>query len=176
VLCVALLAVASTSCASGNGDRPGAVASSSGPAVPAVARTRLPGFDETRITVRAAAGDLLAWCLLLAQTEAQRQRGLMAVTDPDLGGYDGMLFRFPADTTVAFYMRNTPMPLSIAFVDRNGQLVSTADMAPCEDRAGCPTYPAAGPFRVAIEVPEGQLGRLGITLGATLTDDRTGCG
>ena len=76
----------------------------------------------------------LAWCMLLAETEAQHNRGLMQVTDPTLGGYDGMLFRFDADTNDQFYMRNTPMPLSIAFIASNGDVVSTTDMAPCDDR------------------------------------------
>ena len=58
----------------------------------------------------------LMWCMLLAATQAQHNRGLMQVTDPTLGGYDGMVFRFDTDVKDRFYMRNTPMPLSIAFI------------------------------------------------------------
>jgi uncharacterized membrane protein (UPF0127 family) len=138
------------------------------------ARTRLDGFGETHVSVEDPAG-ALAWCMLLAETEAQHDRGLMQVTDPTLGGYDGMLFRFAADTNDQFYMRNTPMPLSIAFIASNGDVVSTTDMAPCDDRAGCPLYSAARPYRIAIEVPQGQLGRLGIEPGAKVTDDARSC-
>jgi uncharacterized membrane protein (UPF0127 family) len=141
--------------------------------VPAVARTPLEGFGETRITVRKADGGLLAWCLLLAETDAQRARGLMQVTD--LKGYDGMLFRYPGPVTEAYYMRNTPTPLSIAFVDGNGALVSTAEMPPCGDVADCPTYPPAGPFMTAIEVFQGGLPNLGIVPGSTVTDDHRSC-
>lgn len=137
-------------------------------------RTPLPGFSETHLTVTTSKGTLM-WCLLLAETEAQHNRGLMQVTDPTLGGYDGMLFRFPQDTQVRFYMRNTPMPLSIAFVSSDGKVVSTTDMAPCADRADCPLYDAKGPYRTAIEVPQGGLSRLGIEPGVTVTDDHRTC-
>jgi uncharacterized membrane protein (UPF0127 family) len=138
------------------------------------ARTPLPGFGETHVTVETSS-DTLAWCMLLAETEAQRNRGLMQVTDPTLGGYDGMVFRFDSDTSDAFYMRNTPMPLSIAFISSSGDVVSTTDMAPCADRDGCPLYNAAAPYRIAIEVPQGHLGRLGIMSGNKVTDDHRNC-
>ncbi len=65
----------------------------------------------------------LAWCMLLAATQSQHNRGLMQVTDPTLGGYDGMVFRFDGDDRHdRFYMRNTPMPLSIAFIASNGEV------------------------------------------------------
>lgn len=129
------------------------------------ARVPLEGFGEIALTVApAGGGDLLAWCLLAAATEAQRGRGLMQVTD--LQGYSGMAFLYDSDVTNAFYMRNTPTPLSIAWISADGALVSTADMAPCEDRDGCPTYAPAGPYRTAIEVFQGNLGALGIAEGA----------
>ncbi len=105
-------------------------------------------------------------CALLADTEAQQELGLMNRTD--IGGYDGMLFRFAADTTVSFYMKDTPLPLSIAFFDGNGQFVSTTDMAPCIDQSSCPLYNAARPYRYALEVPEGALPRLAIGPGTRL--------
>ncbi len=126
------------------------------------------------MTVETPTG-ILEWCMLLAETGAQHSRGLMQVTDPTLGGYDGMLFRFTEDTNDRFYMHNTPMPLSIAFIASNGDIVSTTDMAPCDDGAGCPLYSAAAPYRFAIEVPQGHLGRLGIGPGAEVTDDARRC-
>ncbi len=145
--------------------------------VGAPARVLLPGFGEVRVSVRTAQGDFLAWCLLLAATEQQRERGLMTVTDTNLGGYDGMLFRWGnGDVTESFWMRNTPQPLSIAYIDGAGHLVSATDMTPCDDSDQCPTYPAAGSYRIAIEVPLGRLARLGIAPGATVVDEHTGCG
>lgn len=132
------------------------------------ARVPVEGFGEIALVVEpVGGGDLLSWCLLLAEQAEQRSRGLMEVTD--LQGYSGMAFVYDTDVTNGFYMRNTPTPLSIAWIDASGSLVSTADMAPCEDREGCPTYRPSGPYRVAIEVLQGNLDDLGIVPGATMT-------
>lgn len=120
------------------------------------------GFRIEGGTAQAAA----ARCALLAETAAQQGRGLMNRTD--LGGYDGMLFKFASDTNSAFYMKDTPLPLSIAFFDASGQFVSTADMTPCIDQPSCPTYSAARPYRWALEVPQGALPRLSIGPGTRL--------
>jgi uncharacterized membrane protein (UPF0127 family) len=148
-------------------------------AVPiASARTALPGFGEVAIQVTAADGSVQTWCLLLAETEGQHERGLMEVTDPQLGGYDGMYFRFAEDHDAGgFYMRNTPQELSIAYLDGGGGLVSTSVMAPCGDVDGCPTYDAAGPYRATIEVPTaaGGVERLGITPSAVVQDLHSTC-
>jgi uncharacterized membrane protein (UPF0127 family) len=140
-------------------------------------RIPLPNFGETRISVRNA-DQVLAWCLLLAATAHQRERGLMQVTDPTLGGYDGMLFRYDHDidpAKEAFWMRNTPMPLSLVYLDNAGNVVSTADMVPCGDRPDCASYPAAGTYRTAIEVPQGNLTRLGIGPASIVVDEKTAC-
>lgn len=129
-------------------------------------RTPLDGFGETAVAVTDAEGDVTGWCLLAALAGEQRQRGLMEVTD--LGGYAGMVFAFPEDVYASFYMRNTPTPLSIAFVDADGEVVSTADMEPCANVEGCPTYAAEGPYRFAVEVPQGELPTLGIEPGSRL--------
>lgn len=100
-------------------------------------------------------------CLLLAQTPEERARGLMEIED--LAGYPGMLFVFPTDSEGGFWMRNTPMPLSIAYLDADGRIVSTADMDPCGDVDTCPSYPAAGAYRFTVEVPQGDLEELGLT-------------
>jgi uncharacterized membrane protein (UPF0127 family) len=145
---------------------------------PAVAgRTPLDGFGETQISVKTAE-KVLKRCLLLAQNAQQRQRGLMQVTDPTLGGYDGMLFRYDQDvdpTQEAFWMRNTPMALSIAYLSSDGHIVTAVDMQPCADSPDCPPYPAAGPYRFTIEVPQGNLPSLGIVEGSTVVDENVPC-
>jgi len=131
-------------------------------------RVPLPGFGEIAVRVRpAGGGDWLAWCLLAALDGAQRAQGLMGVTD--LQGYAGMLFGYDRDVDNAFWMRNTPTPLSIAWITADGEIVSTADMEPCPDtESTCPTYPPGGRYRYAIEVFQGDLPALGITEGATV--------
>lgn len=132
-------------------------------------------FGTISATVTAPDGARHDLCLLDAHTPTQRRRGLMGVTDRSLGGCDGMAFRFTSDQTTPFWMRNTPLPLSIGYFDARGRLVSTADMAPCGDRADCPRYPPSGPYRYAVEVLRGRLAEFGIVPGATLSFGDTGC-
>jgi len=133
----------------------------------ALARTHFGDFGEIAFHVEGGAAQAAALrCALLADTAAQQELGLMNRTD--VGGYDGMLFRFPADTAASFYMKDTPLPLSIAFFDGSGQFVSTADMAPCIHQAACPLYNAPRPYRYALEVPQGALPRLAIGPGTRL--------
>jgi uncharacterized membrane protein (UPF0127 family) len=127
-------------------------------------RVPLEGFGETAIAIEAADGTVAGHCVLLAATSAQRQRGLMEVTD--LGGYTGMLFAFPEDSNSGFFMLNTPMPLSIAWFDAEGALVSTADMEPLD--AGT-THTPRGSYRFALEVPQGDLAELGVDEASRLT-------
>jgi uncharacterized membrane protein (UPF0127 family) len=142
------------------GGQPSPVAAPGDPA-----RVPLAGFSELAITVdRGDGSGLLSWCLLAALSAEERSHGLMGVTD--LQGYSGMAFVYPEASKNQYYMRGTPMPLSIAWIQEDGALVSTADMAPCEDRDGCPTYPPRGPYRLAIEVPQGRLDDLGIVPGS----------
>jgi uncharacterized membrane protein (UPF0127 family) len=141
-------------------------------------RTPLRGFGEVAATITSEGGEVCEVCLLSAVTPEQRARGLMEVTDESLGGYDGMLFEFPTEVDGAFWMRSTPLPLSIAYFDASGALVSTEDMAPCGDEdeePTCPSYPAAAPFAFALEVPEGLLDDIGVEGAATLVIDARVC-
>jgi len=157
------------------------VKGANGPADPTLApgedqvtlkRTPFGGFGEIGFRVEggtaadSAGRAAAARCALLAETDAQQGRGLMERRD--LAGYDGMIFRFPTDTTLTFYMLNTPLPLSIAFFDSAGRFVSATDMAPCIHQPTCPTYAADRPYRFALEVPQGAMPRLGIGRGTRL--------
>lgn len=132
------------------------------------------GFPFAPIRLGGTADGDLSWCVLVAATPALQNQGLMWVTDRLLSGYDGMLFRWNHDTTETFWMRNTPQPLSIAFFAADGALVSSTNMAPCGDRADCPSYSAAGPYRYALEVPQGQLPLAGPGASLHLTPASTG--
>ncbi len=127
------------------------------------------GFHTIGVTIRDANEATRQFCLWLAATPDQRQRGLRGVTD--LAGKSGMLFTFDVDTQDPFWMFQTVMPLSIAFFDSRGEFVSSADMAPCAGTSDtCPTYVADAQYRDAIEVPQGTLGDLGIGPGSALVD------
>lgn len=131
-------------------------------------RSPLRGFGEVVVTVTGDEGEQCEVCMLRADTAEQRARGLMEVTDANLGGYDGMVFAYPSPVDGAFFMRNTPMPLSIAYFDASGAFVSATDMTPCDDTSTCPTYPADGVFQFAVEVPAGELDGVKIGPGSTI--------
>ena len=135
----------------------------------------LRGFGEVAGTVTAPDGTVCSVCLLAAIDEAQHGRGLMEVTDRTLGGYDGMVFVFDQSASGSFWMRNTPMPLSIAYLDASGRAVDVFDMAPCSDSPSCPGYPPSAPFAFALEVPKGTFEALGLTKGSVLRLTATPC-
>jgi uncharacterized membrane protein (UPF0127 family) len=129
-------------------------------------RDPIPGFGEIAYRVQGRPGQR---CALLADTPEQHSQGLMG--RHDLAGHDGMIFRFHDVNNAAFWMKDTPMPLSIAWFDAAGRFVSSADMEPCLDQAGsqCPVYPAAGPYSYALEVQKGGLGPLGVGPGSQIS-------
>mgnify|MGYP001817915683 CR=1 FL=1 len=107
----------------------------------------LPGF----VTIEIEVGDE-TWPVALADTADLRRQGLMGVTD--LGGLRGMLFSWPDDTTGGFWMKDTLIPLDIAFFAADGSLVDLLSMVPCEADP-CPSYRPSGSYRSALEVPAG---------------------
>jgi uncharacterized membrane protein (UPF0127 family) len=117
------------------------------------------GFDTVLVRISAADGTTCERCMWLADDREERARGLMGVTD--LGGLDGMAFRYDDPDRRTFWMKNTLLPLSIAFVGGDGSVVGSADMAPCRADP-CPSYGPDEPFVVAIEVEQGRLAELGI--------------
>lgn len=123
-------------------------------------------FGTILVDVLTASGEALELCLLHAEVPEERSRGLMEVTD--LEGHDGMLFSFDTDAQSNFVMIDTVTPLTISWWAADGSFVSSTDMAPCteENDADCARYPAAGPYRYAIEVFQGD--RPELAEGATI--------
>lgn len=93
-----------------------------------------------------------AWTVAVADTAALRSQGLTGITD--LGATRGMLFTWPEDVASGFWMRDTLIPLDIAFFTADGVLVDLVSMAPCQDDP-CPSYRPSGSYRSALEVPAG---------------------
>ncbi len=118
------------------------------------------GFGSMLVRLTEPDGSTCERCLLVAATREQRALGLMGVTG--LGGYDGMVFRFPEPISTSFWMKNTLLPLSIAFYDQAGAVVATFAMEPCTTDP-CPTYGPDTPFVDAVEVEQGRLDALGFT-------------
>ncbi len=106
----------------------------------------------------------------VAQTEAERQRGLMGVRS--LPRDSGMAFVWTEPTTSAFWMKDTLVPLSIAFVDDGGTIVTIREMEPCRADP-CPVYRSDAPFVLAIEANRGWFDRHGVGIGDPATLERT---
>ncbi len=123
------------------------------------------GFGEGVLGATGPSGTRI-WPVIVADTPQSRQRGLMGVNDfAALGGYAAMVFIFEGDTSGAFWMRDTPLPLRITFVSANGSVVSATDMVPClpPTPAGeCERYHPQGPYRIAIEHPVGPAFDIGL--------------
>ncbi|CAH0305607.1 DUF192 domain-containing protein [Peribacillus sp. Bi134] len=97
----------------------------------------LSGNRETRITVQ------------VADTQRKRDKGLMFVGK--LPENEGMLFVFPVKIYGGFWMKNTLIPLSIAFLDSDGEILKILHMEPCKEDI-CPTYDPEISYHYAIEV------------------------
>lgn len=95
----------------------------------------------------------------LAVTAEQRSRGLMF--REELPEERGMLFVFERETKAGFWMKNTKIPLSIAFIAGDGMILETQDMEPLSEELHTP----AQAYRYALEVNQGWFERHGLGLG-----------
>ena len=99
----------------------------------------------------------------VAATDASRSRGLMF--RKELAPNHGMLFVFEQANVQCFWMRNTPLPLSIAFILADGTITYIADMAPMTETSHCST----APVRYTLEMEQGWFAKRGITAGKKIT-------
>jgi uncharacterized protein len=98
----------------------------------------------------------------LAATDATRALGLMH--RGSLAPNGGMLFVFDAPGAYCMWMKNTPLPLSVAFVDAAGAIVNIEDMQPHTEQSHC----AARPVTYALEMRQGWFAARGIRAGERL--------
>ncbi len=98
----------------------------------------------------------------LAQTPDQRSTGLMF--RKTMGTNDGMLFAFEQTGQQCFWMKNTLLPLSIAFVADDGSIVNIEAMKPQTLESHCSTKPV----RFALEMNDGWFAKRGIKAGMKL--------
>jgi uncharacterized membrane protein (UPF0127 family) len=118
--------------------------------------------EKAAATFRTSVGEVRASPLLVADTAAERLVGLMGRRDLPPDG--GMLFLFGEDTSEGFWMKDTPLPLSIAFVDGTGRIVDILDMKPCSTEP-CPVYRPNASYVSALEMPQGWFDEHGIGIG-----------
>jgi uncharacterized membrane protein (UPF0127 family) len=98
----------------------------------------------------------------VAETAQEQRKGLMGVEI--LPDDEGMAFVFDEPVDSTFWMKDTLIPLSIAFVDENGRVIGVRDMQPCK-RDPCPTYGIEKHYILAIEANLGWFDEAGIEVG-----------
>lgn len=103
----------------------------------------------------------------VADDDAERARGLMFrdALDADRG----MLFLHDRAEPLAYWMKNTKIPLDILYFDTGRRLVAQQrDVPPCSLGDACPPYPSNAPARYVLELNAGQAEALKLTEGAEL--------
>ena len=120
------------------------------------------------------AADTFTLGVEIAETESQRRMGLMRRTS--LAPDSGMIFLFQQEQAPenVFWMYNTLIPLSIAYMDAEGTIGSIRDMEPCASPYPqyCPNYEARVPYWSALEVNRGYFEQHGIGIGDRVVLER----
>lgn len=98
----------------------------------------------------------------VASTTETRSQGLMQRKSMAPGA--GMLFLFDAPAAHCMWMKNTLIPLSVAFIDERGEIVNIADMQPLDETTHC----ALRPVRYALEMNQGWFKKRGIGPGTRI--------
>jgi hypothetical protein len=115
-----------------------------------------------RITLSAGSHQIQAQ---LARSDAERERGLMHRTS--MPREEGMLFVYEEPAELCFWMKNTPLPLSVAFLAEDGTIVNIDDMAPQSKDSHC----AAQPVRYVLEMNQGWFAEHGVRAGDRITGE-----
>lgn len=119
-----------------------------------------PQLDLPKATINLGTNSLNAQ---IAADDASRERGLMSRTN--LGADEAMVFVFPQPRSVTFWMKDTPIPLSIAYAGRSGMIYELHDMKPFDET---PIPSASSAVVYAIEVPQGWFLNHGVMAGSTV--------
>jgi len=118
-------------------------------------------FEKQDLGIEAQGGKITIKAEI-ARTNAQREQGLMYRKIVKDG--EGMLFVFEKDEPLSFWMKNTLVPLSIAYISSDGRILEIYDMAP----GNLNPVQSSRSVRYALEVPQGWFGRAGIVPGDSI--------
>ena len=113
------------------------------------------------LVIDASGGKKVRVRVEVADDLAEQAKGLMDRTM--LGENRGMLFVYPEERELSFWMKNTLIPLSIAFIDSESRIIDIQDMKPLDDEP--PSYVSAEPVQYALEVNQGFFEKNGVRLG-----------
>jgi uncharacterized protein len=145
----------------GDGDEPTAGPATTGAPTTTGSGSNGSGLARGRVEIETSGGRR-SLTVEIAETPEQQQRGLMF--RESLPRDAGMIFAFPDERTGGFWMKDTLIPLSIAFYDGEGVIVAILDMEPCREDP-CPVYAPDAAYRGALEVNQGVFDELGVAVG-----------
>lgn len=134
------------------------------PSVPAL-HPSVDGYPETVVTLSGPDDAREYVAVKLADTPERRRHGLMEVEELPPG--TGMLFVFGEDHEGAFWMKDTLVPLDIAFIGSDGTVLAILQMEPCDEEP-CTLYDPEVSYRYALEVPLGWFAEVGVDESWTL--------
>jgi uncharacterized membrane protein (UPF0127 family) len=118
-------------------------------------------FEKRELVIEGRAGKVIVMAEI-ALTQAQREQGLMHRRELKDG--EGMLFVFQSDQVLSFWMKNTLVPLSIAYISHDGRILEIYDMEP----GNLDPVRSSRSVRYALEVPQGWFSRAGLGIGDRL--------
>lgn len=126
-----------------------------------------PSVDDYPEALVILAGDDvdLEIAVKLADDAGRRAHGLMEVEALPDGA--GMLFVFEEERDGGFWMKNTRVPLDIAYAGEDGEIHTILAMEPCQAEP-CDVYEPDAAYRTALEVPQGWFADVGVAVGDTL--------
>jgi uncharacterized membrane protein (UPF0127 family) len=116
-------------------------------------------FKTAQLSIATASGKIVPISVEIAMTEEERGKGLMFRKELEDG--KGMIFLFERDQTMSFWMKNTLVSLSIAFILSDGRIVEIRDMEPRSLAA----VNSERSCRYALEAPQGWFARAGVGAG-----------
>jgi uncharacterized membrane protein (UPF0127 family) len=117
--------------------------------------------DLSTVTIDASGGKKVEVRVEIADGLFEQQRGLMY--RKSLGEDRGMLFVYRREQSLSFWMKNTRIPLSIAYIDWKGRITDILDMKPFDDKP--PHYTSSEPVQYALEVNQGFFDEKGVKVG-----------
>lgn len=116
-------------------------------------------LEKTSLEIQKSDGTTITLQVELAQTDEQRQKGYMERKNIPEG--TGMLFIFEKSQILSFWMKNTPTPLSIAYIDSNGKIRDIFDMKPYD----LSSTMSSVSVKYALEVPQTWFKKNNIQIG-----------
>jgi uncharacterized membrane protein (UPF0127 family) len=159
IMLVMVVLLAATPIAAQTEQSPGEIPAATGTDTPQPETSQVETPQLPVLTIVTSSGERVPVQVEIADTPGERQTGLMGRSA--LAEEAGMLFVFDQEQILSFWMKDTLIPLSIAYVDSEGRIVDIQDMQPLDETS----HPSAEPAQYALEVNQGFFEGRGVAVG-----------